>query len=147
MSFDLVLINPPNANGPCIMRLGLLTLASYVREQGFSVSILSGDLQAIKQQLTDLDLGKSLVGVTATTDAVFVAYELCDFIKSLHPEALCVLGGNHATSLPEQTLRESHFDLLVMGEGELTLTEILQTWREGGELKHIQGVLDAAAAN
>jgi radical SAM superfamily enzyme YgiQ (UPF0313 family) len=137
--FDLVLINTPAADRPSDMRLGLLTLASYVRKQGFNATIIDGSLQAIKKQLVTLDLKRSLIGITATTEVVPVAYELCDFVKGLHPEALCLMGGNHATALPERTLRESRFDLLVTGEGELTLTELLRVWREGGELKLIPG--------
>ena len=137
--FDLILVNTPSYDKPSTIRLGLLTMASYVREHGYSVTILDGSMTAIKKQLGILRLDRSLIGLTASTDVAPVAYQLCDFVKTHYPKALCILGGNHATALPERTLRESRFDLLILGEGELTLIDVLEKLRNGGEIKHIQG--------
>lgn len=52
---------------------------------------------------------------------------------------LCILCGNHATALPERTLRESQLDMLILGEGELTLIDVLEKLRNGSKIKHIPG--------
>lgn len=140
-AFDLVLINTPFLFGPSATRLGLLTIASYIREQGYSVTILRDDLQAIQKQLRCIKLAeRSIIGITATTDVAPIAFELCAYVKKLYPTALCVIGGNHSTALPERTLRESLFDLVVVGEGELTLAEVIRAWKEGKTFVDIPGI-------
>jgi len=94
---------------------------------------------ALADALVCANCARSVVGVTATTDVMPFASELCEFIKTLYPTAVCVLGGNHVTALPEKTLRESRFDLAVLGEGELTLLELLSAWRQGTNLNVIRG--------
>lgn len=138
---DLVLINTPNLNGINTMRLGLLSIASFVRSQGFGVKIIDGTAASIKKQVMDLDLDDAVVGLTATTDVVLVAYRLCEFIKERYPRACCVLGGFHATALPEQTLEESRFDLVVFGEGELTIADIMKARRKKAGFDGIPGVV------
>ncbi|MBA7537597.1 hypothetical protein ES705_29866 [subsurface metagenome] len=115
---DLVLINTPALTVRNTIRLGILTIVSYVRRYGFSVKILDGSISFIKKQIINLDLNKTIVGLTATTDVVLIAYDLCSFVKKNHDSSYCILGGFHATALPEQTLNESKFDLIVIGEGE-----------------------------
>lgn len=140
--FHLVLINTPTLTGANTIRLGLLTIASYIRQHGFSVMILDGSLISIKKQLIKLNLNNTIIGLTATTDVVLIAYDLCKFIKNHYPDAYCILGGFHATALPEQTLKESMFDLIVFGEGELTVLDILNSYyKNGGELKNLLGTV------
>lgn len=139
--FDLVLINTPSPIGPSTIRLGLLTMAAYVRQHGFNVTILDGSLWSIKRQIVNLDLNNTIVGLTATTDVVIIAYYLCKFIKKYHSAAYCILGGFHATALPEQTLEESDFDLIIFGEGELTVLDILNAYKNGSGLENIPGTV------
>lgn len=49
------------------------------------------------------------------------------------------MGGPHATALPERTLAESEFDLVVLGEGELTCTDILKSFKAKVDLTRIAG--------
>jgi len=139
--YDLVLINTPNAIGPNTIRLGLLTIAAYVRQYGFTVTILDGSLWSIKRQIVNLDLNNTVVGLTATTDVAIIAYNLCKFIKKHYSSACCILGGFHATALPEQTLDESDFDLIVFGEGELTMLDILNAYKNKSGLENISGTV------
>ena len=140
--YDLILINTPTLTSANIIRLGLLTIASWVRKHGFSVKLLDGDLRCIKDQIVNLSVNTNTVfGLTATTDVVLIAYELCGFIKETHPNAFCVLGGFHATALPEQTIKESEFDLVVFGEGELTLLDVLNILETGGEPEDVPGTV------
>jgi len=138
---DLLLVNTPNIRGENEMRLGLLTIASYIRKNGFNCLILSGDEKEIKRQIEQMDLNNTIVGFTATTDVILVAYALCRFVKNLYPKALCVVGGSHPTALPKETLQESDFDMVVYGEGELTMLDIIKRYKEGGSLKNIPGTV------
>ncbi len=79
---DLVLINTPTITSANTIRIGLLTIASYIRQYGFIVTILDGSLRSIKNQIINLHLNYTIIGLTATTDVVQIAYDLCSFIKN-----------------------------------------------------------------
>ncbi len=64
-----------------------------------------------------------LVGLTATTPLLLDAYHAAALLRESTPDALLVLGGPHATALPEQVLAECPaLDCVAVGEGELTLS-------------------------
>lgn len=129
---DLLLINPRSRHGGTIP-LGLLSLASYVRENGFSVQIVDENTQNLKRKLHKCG-GARVIGVTATTDRVISAYRICEEIKKcFKKEAIVVLGGIHATALPEISLKESLFDIAVVSEGERTITELLSKVTQGNK--------------
>ena len=50
--------------------------------------------------------------------------ELINDIRTAFPEAVIVLGGEHATAMPEFSLQESETDICVLGEGEVTAAEL-----------------------
>ena len=54
-----------------------------------------------------------------------VAYHTINELKRRFPEMLIVAGGPHPTSVPEMVMSESAADMVCIGEGELTLTDIV----------------------
>src|SRR3989344_5924946 len=115
---DLLLINPHKQN-----KIGIFTLAACIREKGYSVRIIGGFFEEIIREFEKYE--PSMVGITATTLDAELAYQVCDYIKKKNSKIYCMLGGFHATAIPERVLKESKFDLLVVGEGEETLAELM----------------------
>jgi len=125
--------------------MNLAALAAVLREDDFRVVIcdyealpyteehLHGMLQQIKP---------AVVGLSCSTPTVVNGGRIAAAIKSFSEEILTVVGGPHASALPEQTLREfADFDALVYGEGEMTLLELCQNVRCGGSLETISGLV------
>ena len=82
-----------------------------------------------------------LVGITAMTPQVMQADEIAKKIKTVLPEVPIILGGVHATFLPEQTLCEfSAFDYLVVGEGEETIVDLVSRLEYGGSIADVKGI-------
>ena len=122
---DLLLINPPSGFG--IMPLGLISIAAYVREKGYSVNVIDGNREDIKSRFSTSGKNIRVICVTATTEIITDAYKICEYIKTQVSEDICcVIGGFHASALPERTLNESMFDIVVVGEGEQTTFEIVK---------------------
>lgn len=71
--------------------------------------------------------GPDLVGVTAMTPQASAAYRLIHYLRK--NEIKTILGGVHATAFPLEALE--HADIVVTGEGEITLVEIINELREG----------------
>jgi radical SAM superfamily enzyme YgiQ (UPF0313 family) len=75
--------------------------------------------------------GHPIVGISAVTQVISSAGALADRIKASHPDVLVILGGYHPTFAHREILHDFRaVDLCVRGEGEQTLIEIVQTWRD-----------------
>ncbi|MCG7848723.1 MAG: cobalamin-dependent protein, partial [ANME-2 cluster archaeon] len=58
-----------------------------------------------------------------------------------NPEPTIILGGPHATILPEDTLTKvPEIDIIVRGEGEITIVELFDALENNKELQHINGI-------
>jgi radical SAM superfamily enzyme YgiQ (UPF0313 family) len=87
----------------------------------------------------DKDLHPDIVGITAYTSHVNVVRGLFEQIKSWNPETLTVVGGHHATVVPEDFL-SPFIDLIVIGEGVFAFEEIAMRYEERKAFDGIPGV-------
>ena len=75
--------------------------------------------------------GHPVVGISAVTQVISSAGALADRIKADHPDVLVILGGYHPTFAHQEILQDfQSVDLCVRGEGEQTILEIVQLWRD-----------------
>src|SRR3954467_13982052 len=81
-------------------------------------------------QPVDFDKRVDLVGITANTPAAPHAYNLAREFR--RRGVAVVIGGPHATLLPDEVAQHAH--AVVVGEGELVWPELLADF-ERGELK------------
>lgn len=62
-------------------------------------------------------------------------------VRERFPDVLLIAGGEHATALPEYNLRDCPaLDVIVRGEGEYTLLEILEAYNKGDDIRKIEGI-------
>jgi anaerobic magnesium-protoporphyrin IX monomethyl ester cyclase len=133
MRCDILLVNPvflnQNKTEKALMTpyfpLGLLYLAGFLRERGFSVEIFDGTFSGGIQDFA-AKLGESsprVVGVTAVKPNRETALNLAEMAHNAG--ATVILGGPDPTSNPEVYLLNPVVDLIVHHEGELTLVELL----------------------
>ncbi|RLG07491.1 MAG: B12-binding domain-containing radical SAM protein, partial [Thaumarchaeota archaeon] len=129
------------AGGP---PLGLAYLAAVAREEGWETKIID----ALNEDLSFQDLARRIhgfdpdvVGVTATTSMILDAYEVARIAKEVNRDTFVILGGPHATFMAREVLRECpYLDLVVRGEGEETLRELLKRLRKGRSPEDVLGV-------
>jgi len=147
----ILIIQTPNVIGTLLnlpgkeIPLSLCYLAAYVRERGHQPYILDLDFYGgIEPYLsrTLQDFQPDLVGISSYTTNVARAAEIAASIKARLPDAPVLLGGFHASALPERTMREFPvFDLLAVGEGEQTITEVADRLEAGQSLSGIAGLM------
>jgi len=105
---------------------GLLLVAASLQRHGHRVQYLVACDPADLQHYASLSRSADVIGITATTPVVQQAYALFSQAKMLHPEALCVLGGPHASARGEDCLAEcSAIDVVIPGPGESIFAELL----------------------
>lgn len=145
-SMQVLLVNPPFGGRTDLPPLGLLSLAGGLLQDGAAVEVLDLDVSAAADPPARLDealarLRPGIVGVTAMSDSFLSALSVCGRVKSRLPGALTVLGGIHATILGDRILRDcGDVDLVVRGEGETAIREILRAHRAGSRFNGIAGV-------
>lgn len=80
-----------------------------------------------------------LIGITGFTSQLNIVKQIATRIKDISPAARVVVGGHHATVVPED-FNHPKIDLVVVGEGVFTLREVVTTIETGGELRQIKGL-------
>jgi len=130
MKLALVSVKQMGVEFPTSTPLGLVSIATYVKEKGgFS------DIKIIDLNFDDKDavLGYTpdLIGISAMTVDYSRAIELAAYFKQTLDVPL-VLGGVHISTLPSSL--DENFNLGVLGEGEQTALELIQLFDEKEEL-------------
>jgi radical SAM superfamily enzyme YgiQ (UPF0313 family) len=97
--------------------------------------------QRLENNLPDVirRFNPQIVGITSYSVHVNPAKKLFEQIKTLNPSILTVIGGHHATIMPEDFLSPS-IDLIVMGEGVFAFKEIVDRFEKGEGFHNISGV-------
>jgi radical SAM superfamily enzyme YgiQ (UPF0313 family) len=136
----VVFIRPPNFllyQEKLQPSLGIMALAAYLRNRKVPVAICDLANEPEKRWEELIPWEYDIYGVTCTTGDYYISCKIAKVIKKNKPEAITVVGGAHPSALPEQALKESCFDMAVIGEGEQTLYEIAIN---GSMLPDINGV-------
>lgn len=120
---DICLVQPPNpilADPTTRWPLGLGYLEAVLVKAGYKVAV--ADLRDKKVDVSLIPKAP-IVGITATTGEIVMAKEIAKLLRETNPTVLTVIGGAHATYLPLDPYGD--FDLVVTGEAELSIVELL----------------------
>ena len=105
--------------------------------QDHDVRILDLRLEKNLHQVLE-DFGPDVVGITSYTVHVNTVRSLFDRIKKWNRRVLTVVGGHHATVLPEDFLSPA-IDLVVLGEGVFVFKDIIKRFERGDGFDGIPG--------
>ena len=119
--------------------LGLGYIAAILRKNNFDVKVF--DLLIDKKSDDEvLNFIKyflpSIIGFSAVTPVVNSAYRLAEKIKKTFPDIFLIIGGPHASALPEEPLN-NFFDFVIIGEGENTIIDLLNNLNNPEKVKGI----------
>jgi anaerobic magnesium-protoporphyrin IX monomethyl ester cyclase len=124
--------------------LGMLYIATYLRENGIDVSILDEATQGFSLRGTADWVKKEnpdILGFSTCSSSGRRAAIIAERVKSENPNIIIVLGNFYATFNSEKILKKYPFvDVIVRGEGEYTSLELAKSLEKGSELKKVQGI-------
>jgi anaerobic magnesium-protoporphyrin IX monomethyl ester cyclase len=127
----------PNTSFGCFSPpLNLALLAACVRQTfpNYDIKIFDGSTdQSVEEEI--ILFQPHIVAVTATTPEAPAAYDLLDIIKQKKPDIFRVIGGVHASALPEEAA--IHADTVVVGDGEIAIVEIINNLSLGKPIPRI----------
>jgi radical SAM superfamily enzyme YgiQ (UPF0313 family) len=122
--------------------IGALYIISYLRRAipGVEVRYLESNCN-LRQHIDYLrNFKPSIYGLSFTSKTVRLAAATIAAVREQFPDTVVVCGGPHATALPQQTLQMTNADIVVRGEGEETLAEIVKAVTNRTDLADIPGI-------
>ncbi len=123
--------------------IGLASIAAYLEQRGFTAGIVDcfahpNAFRIIREYLQDQR--PAFIGFSATTSSFLDGVRIAQMAKGVLPEIKVIFGGPHVSALKEKTLADyPDIDLLVVGEGEETLAELMAC--EGASPTSIHGIV------
>ena len=147
---NITLINPPwQFYTPSkLYPLGVSYLASNLIQNGFDdVRIVDLNLElteptSIFKRSVELveRTEPQVLGITCWTVHLLFCLEFVRLYKKRHPDVKIVLGGVHVSFQPEEMMKLCPADIVVRGEGEVTLVELIDALDENRSLDEVQGI-------
>ncbi len=125
-----------------LLPIGLCSLHGLLRSRNLPATLanLSGSSDAEITRLLHR-ISPTLVGLSQWTHNRHETIRAARLIKRTLPDCLVILGGGHATHQAELILQcHPEVDLIVLGEGEQTLLELLSALEDSRELTTVPGL-------
>lgn len=127
----------------CVPPLGIMYIASVLREAGHTVRIYDcgeqWDPATLREGLRAFR--PDVVGLSAITMESRVMEAMAVLVRHECREVPIVVGGPHATAYPDRCARHPAIDWVVIGEGEMTALELVNALTRGGkDPKTVPGV-------
>ena len=151
---DIVLVYPPVSLGGRYKKVAtghevapqpLIYLAAYLRENNFKLQIIDSNALGLNHEETVkkiLSYNPRYVGITSPTMLISAAAKLSQMIKRLNPGVVTIVGGPHITAVPDETMKMyPDIDIGVLGEGEITLVELINAVDKRADIGKIDGII------
>jgi anaerobic magnesium-protoporphyrin IX monomethyl ester cyclase len=127
--------------------LGILQLASYidVNNEGLDIQVLDCQAQGIdwrglEDRVQSFQPDVFAPSALATCNVYTCAWAV-EIAKNVFPESMTVVGGQHFTALPTESLEAyGEIDVVVRGEGEVTFSELIRAHESGAPLTDVRGI-------
>ncbi len=124
--------------------LGTLYVAACLQQAGHSVRFFNGAFMEHKEILQQIrQFRPGFVGIYSTTFGWDKAVQTANDIKTVDPGIFLCVGGPFPIAVQKQCLLEDgkQFDAVVTGEGEVTVTEMVNKLAAGDSLYGVQGIV------
>jgi radical SAM superfamily enzyme YgiQ (UPF0313 family) len=125
------------------MPLGLGYLASFLQREGYDVRIIDAYVRKLSyEKLGELikDQKPHVIGITCLSDQRASWFKLIHLIRSIDSSIKIVLGGPHPTLMMTQVLTHFRPDVIVIGEGEETMFDLLKAWGTREDNRQVKGI-------
>ena len=139
----VLLAVPPMGASSVPPQLGVAYLATALRRAGHRVGLIHADRTAmteaafVERVLADRP---DVLGLTVVTMAYNAVRRACAALRARGFGGAVILGGPHATALPELCLRETGAAAVVTGEGETSTPALVAALAAGRRLDAVPGV-------
>jgi anaerobic magnesium-protoporphyrin IX monomethyl ester cyclase len=132
-----VLLVYPNIDSPVGVNHGLTMISGALKQGGHETTLVH-----VNEKLFDVPTGDELVarvrawgpglvGFSVMTQQYAWSVEAARALRAALPDLPLVVGGVHCTMVPDQVVKEGHFDVVAVGEAELAFRELVDRVARG----------------
>ena len=126
-----------------VMPLGLIAVGTILKREGYNVRI--ADLRLSQNPESDLtrvmqEFSPDIVGIGLMTVESDYAFKMAARIKEIDPNCMLIFGGPHCAHEPEFILHDPNVDMMVVGESELTIPELMEALKNKTDLETVKGI-------
>ncbi len=141
-SRKIVFFFPAFSSSEATAPLGILAISTPLLRAGYKVCIIDSTITPNfqKRVLAELADAACLAVSLVTGPMIRETVQIARAAKRMYPDKPVILGGWHPSLLPDQTLAAEYVDLVVKGQGEDALLELMQAIEQGGDFRGIPGV-------
>ena len=126
-----------------------LYLSPFLEESGYEVKIIDARVEENWKTILEESLTDALcLGITAMTGRdIKDGIEAAGICREISPRVSIIWGGPHATALPEQTSESQYVDIVIKGQGEEVMVEIVNRLCHRREIYDIPGIAYKKSGN
>lgn len=146
----VLFVNPPQTAskykfmGVIAPPLGIAYMAGVLQENNIDVEILDASAEDMDFKDVEKELLKrkpNLVALTALTPTIGRALETAQVVKETLPDSIVVMGGYHPTFNFIETLEDENVDIVIRGEGEYIMLNLVQALENQSSLHDVKGIV------
>lgn len=146
----VLFVNPPQTAskykfmGVIAPPLGIAYMAGVLQENNIDVEILDASAEDMDFKDVEKELLKrkpDLVALTALTPTIGRALETARVVKETLPDSIVVMGGYHPTFNFIETLEDENVDIVIRGEGEYIMLNLVQALENQSSLHDVKGIV------
>lgn len=146
----VLFVNPPQTAskykfmGVIAPPLGIAYMAGVLQENHIDVEILDASAEDMDFKDVEKELLKrkpDLVALTALTPTIGRALETAQVVKETLPDSIVVIGGYHPTFNFIETLEDENVDIVIRGEGEYIMLNLVQALENQSSLHDVKGIV------
>jgi radical SAM superfamily enzyme YgiQ (UPF0313 family) len=124
---------------------GVTYIATVLHNAGYPVRIVDVRyaVNPLAEAYRQIMNGTDILAVATFEDNFPFIAEIIELVKAVRPELPVIGGGSLVTSVPQVFMRYTRMDIGVLSEGELTILELMDSYRRGKwaeELPEIRGI-------
>lgn len=146
----VLFVNPPQTAskykfmGVIAPPLGIAYMAGVLQENNIDVEIVDASAEDMDFKDVEKELLKrkpDLVALTALTPTIGRALETAQVVKETLPDSIVVMGGYHPTFNFIETLEDENVDIVIRGEGEYIMLNLVQALENQSSLHDVKGIV------
>lgn len=146
----VLFVNPPQTAskykfmGVIAPPLGIAYMAGVLQENNIDAEILDASAEDMDFKDVEKELLKrkpDLVALTALTPTIGRALETAQVVKETLPDSIVVMGGYHPTFNFIETLEDENVDIVIRGEGEYIMLNLVQALENQSSLHDVKGIV------